>query len=261
MGRTPRTMLSAVATTAALAISGPAATPAWQPGVLSAEAYARTRRGQISFAVRTECGGWGRRQDRAVPSASVLKAMLLVAYLQRGDVRARPLDARQRALLAPMIRRSDNAAATHVLRLVGGAHHLQQDARRWGMRRFRAIDNPWGRSAITARDQARFFLHVDRRLPPRHRAYGLTLLRTIVPSQRWGIARAAPRGWTLHFKGGWGSGGGAVEHQVALLRRGDQRVALAILTTAQGSHAYGRQTLRGVAQRLTRGLATVTRVC
>jgi hypothetical protein len=244
-------MLAVLATTAALA---------WQPGVNDAEAFARTRRGGVSFAVRTECGAWGRRQDVASSSASVLKAMLLVAYLQRGSVATRPLGSEQKALLDPMIRRSDNDAASRVLRIVG-AEHLQRDAVRWGMRAFHVSAFPWGASRITARDQARFWLHLDRRLPPRHRAYGLRLLRTIVPSQRWGVARVAPRGWTLHFKGGWGSGSGAVDHQVALLTRGDQRVSLAILTTAQGTHAYGRATLRGVAQRLLRGLAGRTTVC
>lgn len=266
---------AALLAAAALAAGGGAATSAagaaaarasvsaarWQPGIASAERYAAARRGAISFAVRTECGEWGRRQDRAAPSASVLKAMLLLAYLQRPGVRGRSLTRAQRALLDPMIRRSDNAAATRVLALVGGAQHLQVDASRWGMRHFKAINNPWGDSSITARDQARFFLHYDRRLPARHRAYALTLLRTIVPSQRWGIGQVAPRGWTLHFKGGWGSGTGRVDHQVALLTRGGQRVSLAILTTADGTHAYGKQTLRGLAQRLLRGLSGRTAVC
>jgi beta-lactamase class A len=251
-------MLAALAATATLL--APAAPPRWQPGVLAAEAYARTRRGQVSFAVRTACGEWGRRQDRAVPSASVLKAMLLVAELQRGDVRDRALTRNEKALLNPMIRRSDNDAATRVLELVG-PQRLQRDAERWGMRAFHVVPHPWGQSSITARDQARFWLHIDRRLPPRHRAYGLTLLRTIVPSQRWGVGRVAPRGWTLHFKGGWGSGSGAVDHQVALLTRGDQRVSLAIMTTAQGTHRYGQATLRGMARRLLRGLAAAPRVC
>jgi hypothetical protein len=123
------------------------------------------------------------------------------------------------------------------------------------------LRSPWGMSLITARDQARFWLHLDRRLAPRHRAYGLTLLQTIVPSQRWGVARARPRGWTLRFKGGWGSGSGAVDHQVALLTRGDQRVSLAIMTTSQGTHLYGKATLRGMAFRLLRGLAAAPRVC
>jgi beta-lactamase class A len=249
-------MLALLATTATLA----AASPAWQPGVLAAESFARTQRGQVSFTVRTECGTWGRRQDQAVQSASVLKAMLLVAYLQRGGVRARPLTPAQKALLSPMIRRSDNIAATRVLALIG-PERLQRDARRWGMRDFQVVPNPWGRSQITARDQARFWLHIDRRLPPRHRAYGLTLLRTIVPSQRWGVGRVVPRGWTLHFKGGWGSGSGKVDNQVALLTRGQERVSLAILTTAQGTHVYGQATLRGMARRLLRGLAATGSVC
>jgi len=75
-----------------------------------------------------------------------------------------------------------------------------------------------------------------------------------VPPQRWGIARARPRGWALYFKGGWGSGSGAVDHQVALLRRGGRRLSLAIMTTGSPSHAYATETLRGVAARLLRGL-------
>ena len=81
------------------------------------------------------------------------------------------------------------------------------------------------------------------------------LLETIVPSQRWGIAEVAPRGWRLFFKGGWGTGTGLVDHQVALLTAGRQRVSVAILTAANGSHAYGKRTLRGIAKRLLRGLA------
>jgi hypothetical protein len=160
----------------------------------------------------------GHRQDRPAPSASVLKAMLLVAYLQRGAVREQPLDRGQRRLLAPMVRWSSNVAASRVLGVIGLAR-MQQAAARWGMRRFR-LGDPWGHSAITAREQARFWLHLDGRVPPRHRVYALRLLRTVVPAQRWGVARVTPRGWTLHFKGGWGSGSGAVDHQTALLTRG-----------------------------------------
>ena len=80
------------------------------------------------------------------------------------------------------------------------------------------------------------------------------LLGSIVPSQRWGIARVRPRGWALYFKGGWGSGTGWADQQVALLRRGRRRVSVAILITSSPSHAYGNEPLRGVAARLLRGL-------
>ncbi len=190
---------------------------------------------------------------RPVPSASVLKAMLLVAYLREPGVRDRPLRKADRDLLAPMIRWSDNGAATRVRDIVGN-DALVRLARRVGMRAFTPAAI-WGLSRIDAADQALFFLQVDRHVPSRHRGYALKLLSSIVPSQRWGIARVRPPGWALYFKGGWGSGSGAVDHQVALLRRGTRRVSVAILTTNSPNHAYGKQTLRGVAARLLRGLA------
>ena len=116
------------------------------------------------------------------------------------------------------------------------------------------IASVWGLSRITARDQTQFFLRIEELLPERHRAYALRLLRTIVPSQRWGMGAVIPEGWRLHFKGGWGSGTGAVDHQVGLLRRDEHRVAIAVLTINSPSHEYGKATLRGVARRLMRGL-------
>ena len=36
--------------------------------------------------------------------------------------------------------------------------------------------------------------------------------------------------------------------------KGDQRVSIAMMTAADGTHAYGKETLRGLAKRLLRGL-------
>ena len=91
-------------------------------------------------------------------------------------------------------------------------------------------------------------------MPARHRAYGMGLLARVVPRQRWGVGRAAPRGWDLYFKGGWGSGRGLVDHQVALLTRGEERVSIAVLTLVNPDHAYAKATLEGTFRRLVRGL-------
>jgi hypothetical protein len=224
----------------------------WRAHVREAATYAGARAGTVSFGVRTRHGLRAVGVERAVPSASVVKAMLLVAYLRRAEVRDRALRPSERALLGPMIRRSDNAAASQVCNIVGTAG-LGRLARRAHMRRFHAT-RPWGLSTIDVADQTRFFLRIDRYLPRRHRRYAMHLLGSIVPSQRWGIARVRPRGWALYFKGGWGSGTGWADHQVALLRRGRRRVSVAILITSSPSHAYGNETLRGVAARLLRGL-------
>ena len=223
----------------------------WKPDIAAAAAWADSRAGAVTFAVRTEDRLRGRGLDVQRPAASVVKAMLLVTYLRAA--RDRPLHAGDRALLAPMVRRSDNATASQVRNLVGNAAVMRL-ADRVGMTRF-AIASVWGLSRITARDQTRFFLHIDRFVPRRHRAYAMRLLRTVVPSQRWGLAQVVPDGWRLYFKGGWGSGTGAVDHQAGLLRRGRHRVAVAVLTVGNPSHAYGKATLRGVGRRLLRGLA------
>jgi hypothetical protein len=242
-----------IALVLALLAAAPPAAADWRPDVRAASEWAGARAGQVSLSVRTEHRVWGRDARRAVPAASVLKAMLLVAYLREHD---RPLTAADRALLAPMIRWSDNVAATRVRDLVGD-DGLVRLARRAGMRHFRPAPI-WGLSSVDAADQSRYLLHIDRLVPRRHRRYALRLLGSVVRSQRWGIARVRPPGWALYFKGGWGSGSGAVDHQVALLRRGRRRVAVAIMTTSSPSHEYAKATLEGVARRLLRGLRAGT---
>jgi Beta-lactamase enzyme family len=228
-------------------LAWPADAQGWQPDVAAAAAWAAQRAGSVSFAVRTPHRLYGRGLDRQVPAASVLKAMLMVAYLREGRS--------NRDLIRPMITRSDNLAATSIRDLIGN-DALVRLAREAGMTRF-AVNPIWGMSLITARDQTRFFLQLESLLPQRHRAYALRLLSNIVPSQRWGMAQVIPEGWRLHFKGGWGSGTGAVDHQVGLLRRGDHRVAIAVLTTGSPSHAYGKATLEGVSRRLLGGLGVM----
>jgi hypothetical protein len=222
--------------------------------VQSALAYANGRAGHVRFAVRTEHRLWASHGSQTVPAASVLKAMLLVAYLNQPGVRDRGLNESDYRLIGPMIRQSDDIAAQRVFGLVGPAG-VSEVARHAGMRRFWMNTGYWGHSRIDAVDQARFFLHLDARVVPRHRATALHLLSSIVPEQRWGVAQVRPRGWRLYFKGGWSSGTGAVEHQVALLRRGHERVSVAVLTTRSPSHRYAKETLRGVFARLLYGLS------
>lgn len=224
----------------------------WPERRASAVEFAESRAGVESFAV-VDLGGKvrGYHRWRITPSASVLKPMLMVAYLNLSSVRDRELTDRDRSLLAPMIRWSDNTTAGIVLNTVGAAG-LYRVARRAGMHHFRVHQPVWGLSEITAADQARFFYRIDSYVPARHRKYARYLLSHIVSSQRWGIPPVAPAGWKVFFKGGWGSGTGRVTHQVALLEDRDQRFAIAVLTEFNPSHEYGVGTVRGIASRLLR---------
>ncbi|CAB4901755.1 unannotated protein [freshwater metagenome] len=241
-----------------VAASPVAASPTWSPDVAAARAYAARRPGTVSFAVREGPRTWSWRGARTVPAASLMKTMFLAAHLRSGDVRGRALRAGDRALLDPMVRRSDDVTATRVRGIVGDAR-LRRLGRAAGMRDLR-LARVWGLSRTSARDQVALFHRLDALLPARHRAYAQRLLETIVPSQRWGVGAVdLPDGWTLRFKGGWGSGSGAVDHQSALLVGDDgRRVALSITTTGNGTHARGKETLRGVALRLLRGMGAAT---
>jgi hypothetical protein len=227
----------------------------WRPKIRAATEYQRRRRGEIAFAVRTATAFYGNRPDRQMWSASVLKAMLLVVYLDQPRVARRALNARDKSLLYPMITRSSNDPADTLDNLIGarGLHALADSV---GMTHFAAAEPIWGESEITARDQTGFFLHIERYIVPRHRAYAMHLLASVVPSQRWGIGEVAPKGWRLYFKGGWGSGTGLVDNQVALLTRGCARVSIAVLTMYDGSHTYGKQTLKAIFHKLLIGLPT-----
>src|SRR5919197_675182 len=252
MTRAGTCRLAALLVAALLAAPASAgAAPAWRPHVRAAVASLHHRAGAVSFAVRTPGHRYGYRAHARAPTVSVVKAMLLVAHLRHA--RHRALGHGDLALLAPMVRWSSDSAASQVA-VTLGSWRLAKLARLVGMPCFRFVLPVWGNSTSCPAEQARFFFHLERYVPRRHRGTALRLLSSIVPSQRWGVARARPPGWSLHFKSGWGSGSGGADHQVALLRRGRRRLALAIFTLGNPSHAYAKETLRGVARRLLEGL-------
>ncbi len=236
---------------AVMLVAPSGAAGAWHPDMRAARRYARHREGDIAFAVIDQRGRfYGYRAATTAPAASVFKVMLLASFLRMRD--GRGLSRRDRDLLAPMIRRSDSVAATTVRDMVG-RRRIERLARAAGMRDFR-YRWVWGESRTSPRDQARFMDRLMSFIPRDHRPYARYLLSHIIRSQRWGIGRVAPCGWRLYLKGGWGTGSGRVDHQVALLRQGRRRVALALFTQFDPSHAYGKKTLRGLARRLLQGL-------
>jgi beta-lactamase family protein len=239
-----------LATPAALAAPRGPAAPSKQR-IESVERYLRGRAGVNSFSVMTSRGHLaGFEQGRVYVAASVVKAMLLVSYLRK--IRGRLPSPEERALLYPMITRSDNGAATAIYARLGDAP-LYRLARRVRMRRF-SVAGHWGNASFSAADQARFMARFPPLVPPRTRPYARRLLSSIVPWQRWGFSRYSLRaGWKTFFKGGWrATGAGQLVHEVARFERRGKRFSLAVLTDGNPSFEYGTATLRGVAARLFR---------
>ncbi len=217
--------------------------------VRAVQRWLRTRGGINSWAL---VDTWGRMHrfapERVYVSASLVKAMLLVAYLR--GIGNRAPDAGERASLGPMITASSNDAADTVYYRVGDAA-LHRLARLVGMRHF-SVAGYWGNAQLTAEDQARFFNRIDRFVPRASRGYARTLLSSIVSFQRWGFSRySLAAGFKTFFKGGWrGTGAGQLVHEAALFERGRTRISMAVLSDGNSSHEYGTETLRGVAQRV-----------
>lgn len=222
--------------------------------VKEAEHWADDRAGEISFAVLDECGRLrGDHPYRVHYSASVVKVMLLVAYLRRPDVRDDALTDGEKSMLGPMITMSDNDRANQVFGIVG-EEGLYDVARAADMKHFTTMPT-WGGSEITAADQVNFVGRIERYVPKRHEAYVLSLMSHVIDPQRWGIPRLKLPGWKVAIKGGWSpqaSGGGWRVNQVALLRRHGRRMTLAILTSDDPDFAYGQASIEGVGKRLLR---------
>jgi hypothetical protein len=193
----------------------------------------------------------GFRPHRRYVTASVVKAMLLVARLrQLGNHLPSASD---RAVLEPMIEVSDNGAADVAYGWVGDSGVIAV-GRRAQMHDLIVPGGHWGNVQFSAADQAKFFRILDKLVPRRSRAYARKLLSSIVSYQRWGFSRYSLRhGWRTFFKGGWRTTGiGSLVHEAALFERGGERFSLAVLTDGNPSHDYGTETLRAVARRIFR---------
>lgn len=212
--------------------------------------FAQDRTGLVSLAVVDSEGKLrGRKENRRYAAASVVKSMLLAAEIRRLKKAGMPIDSTTDSLLTAMITVSDNEAADSIYARVGD-EGLFDVARRAQMTRF-TVAGYWGNAQIAAADMARLFGDLDHALARRHREYAKGLLGSVVETQSWGIPAAAGDRWAVRFKGGW-LPDHALVHQAAELRerKGDRELAIVVLTDQQPSHAYGVETVRGVAERL-----------
>jgi len=236
----------ALSTARALAFPGPAA-------IERARRFARSREGQVAFAVTDESGALAGRGARSTfPSASLSKAMLLVAFLRKVEEEGTELSESDLLTLGYMIQLSDNASASAVQAEVGD-EALIDLARRAGMTQF-AFAGDWANATVTPADQARFFLVLDRLVPRAHRELARNLLETVSELQSWGIPAAAGPQWRVFFKGGWRpEDEGEMVHQAALLESGSRRVAIAVMTTGSPDMVYGEESIQGVAEALLGG--------
>jgi hypothetical protein len=221
-------------------------------GIAAAARVLDARAGRTSFAVVDSTGRLsGLRLRSHFATASIVKVMMLVAYLQMLNARHRDLGHADASLLYPMIHISDNNAASAVLAAVGGGA-LARVARESGMTDYAPGVGWWALTQTSAADQARLLFALPRLIPPRFYGYARYLMSSIEPSQSWGIPPVARPRWAVFFKTGWLPEEG-VFTEVARLERPGVTFAIAVLSSGEPSMSYGQQTIEGVARSLLAG--------
>jgi hypothetical protein len=190
-------------------------------------------------------------------SASIAKVSILGTVLRKAAVANRPVSTAERSHAVPMITQSSNDDATWLWNSVGGAPAVQAYQRSLGMP-FTVQDPHWGLATTTAADQARVVegtVWANPLLRPADQAYARGLMRSVIPSQHWGVSAGAPAGATVELKNGWLPYAGNYNvNSIGHVSDATHDYVIAVLTktpgTGSASFTYGINTIQGVTRLL-----------
>ncbi|MER7175426.1 serine hydrolase [Streptomyces mesophilus] len=164
--------------------------------------------GEARFSVAVQGLADGSRggyaDEKAYDTASIVKVDILLALLLKAQDEGRALSGQERALAHAMITSSDNAAASALWDVIGGAEGLDAANARLGLTGTSAgADGRWGLTRTTAADQLVLLEAVfgdARVVSAASQAYVQELLGAIVEGQDWGVSAA---GGDSALKNGW----------------------------------------------------------
>ncbi|MFI5891595.1 serine hydrolase [Actinoplanes sp. NPDC051513] len=190
-------------------------------------------------------------------TASIVKAQILACMLLKDQDAGRQPTSSEMALAKPMIRLSDNNAATSLFQRVGGRTGVTKCNKRLGLTQT-VVNGSWGLTRTTADDQIKLLSElVDTKGPldadSRKTAY--TLMSTVSSAQDWGIPSIAKAGETAIVKNGWDTrsadGGLWAVNTIGRVTADDVDVSVAVLSHDNTSMEGGITLVQKVAK-LTR---------
>ena len=221
--------------------------------VAAAGRFIDGRAGSTAYAVVDDTGVVsGVRIHERFETASMVKVMMLVAYLQMLAAEHRGVDASSNAILYPMIHISDNNAASAVFAAVGGYPALERVAAQSQMTDFVPGVGWWAYTQTSAADQARFFFELDGLIPARFDGYARDCSRGSSRRRAGACRRSRDLGIRCSSRrGGLPSQGLFAEG--ALLERPGVRLGICVLTNGDPSMAYGEESIAGVGSALLSG--------
>jgi beta-lactamase class A len=172
--------------------------------------YLASQKAHTALAVFDRVTGIGLTVNATtqIRTASIVKVNILATLMWQHQQRGTTLTKGQRALAEPMIKNSDNGAASSLWRQIGGVDGLAAANRAFGLHQTTAsASGSWGSTMTTAPDQLRLLSVVTDPAGPLsglHRQYLLDLMSAVVDAQAWGITAAAGTAATaVQVKNGW----------------------------------------------------------
>ena len=178
---------------------------------------------------------------------SVVKMSMLADVLYQQI----PITSSENSLLTRMIENSDNSAASTIWRQLGSDRNVQLFFQKVGLTNTIAgTGGWWGRTTTNVLDQLtmmKYFAYPNTLLTDSQRAYGLNLMRNVVPEQRWGTGYGLPSGVSVALKNGWVTSGTYV-NSVGYINGQGKSYVIAVLTTNNPSFSYGKDTINQISK-------------
>ncbi|HEX6061517.1 MAG TPA: serine hydrolase [Candidatus Limnocylindria bacterium] len=247
----PSTAPAGVRDSAIEALSSPAA------------AFARSRPPIIGAAVYLPSRGvvYGENADEQVPTASIVKVLVMLVVLEQARQDHRPASDDELALLWPMITESDNDATSELWERIGRGQAVAAYLRAVGVGGITPDGGTsWGVTFASARGMAIVLgkLASGALLDAAGSALAVYMLESVIPAQRWGMTAgtAADSGDRVGVKNGWypGSEGWRVNSVGIVMPRDGSPYAVAIVTDSRPSWDEGIATIEGIAKLLNEGI-------
>jgi hypothetical protein len=194
--------------------------------------------------------------DEQVPTASVVKVLVMLVVLERARQERRPVTEGELALLWPMITESDNDATSQLWEDIGRGQAVASYLRSVGVSGFTPDPGTsWGVSFASARAMATVLGKViaGEILDEPSRALALRLLDGVIASQRWGIPTGTDAaGDRVGVKNGWypGEEGWRVNSVGVVRPSGGTPYAIAVMTDGRVSWREGIETIEGIAAKV-----------
>lgn len=229
-------------------------------------AYAASRSGSVGVAVYDDASGtlYSYNGTRLFRAASIIKVGIMAAVLQRAADEGRWLTPWEQDQIGPMIKWSDNTAATNLWNYVGPDNviaYLQSIGMTGTNFEAGAPKSWWGWVNTCAKDMTVLIsrLYYRQIATPELCEYALDLMSQIVASHSWGIKAALPAGTWVAFKNGWYPEDTVWRvHSVGVVKSAGGRVFVVSVLTRYDvglGQSYGISTTEGVASRVWTAIA------